>query len=302
MEVGEELVDGAGRLHPLVEIIGVREQESLQPVGISRLYAFQEGIGKLSGCRRLIKRLGAAHTALLQSGKDLVHIESFWQHDQSLKLGIGADLHLGHQRPIVQVGGQRVGAGVHFQLRVGEVGVDLEQPFIVDEPRILQYGGHRLDVRCPDSFAAGDVAVFVLHVHLGIMEGLGGKRDLYGAHWLVQRQHVRGRHPHKSRQDDAQTDDEGGVHQPSQAADAAVPAGTDGTVAPLLLPGVRLRFPGLAGSLFLFGLGFLFLRRGGLRRFLRLRLFCRQHRRGLRFRREIRREILAAHFHALLPR
>ena len=252
MEVREEFVDRARGLHPLIEVIRIREEEALEPVGIARLHAFKKRIRELGVRRGSVEILPAAHAVFLESGEHLVKVVALGEHDERLELRIRAGLHLFHKSAVVQIRCERVRPGAELHLRVRETRIELEEPLVVDEAVVLQNAGDGVHVRHADGFRSGDVAVVVRHVHGLLRKGALRQRDLHALRALVEREHVRGRHPAEHREKHACAEDERSVHNAAHASDAPVAPGADGHIRTLRFARVQLGLDRLQRGFFLF--------------------------------------------------
>ena len=118
MEVREEFVDRTRRLHPLIEVIRIREEEALEPVGIARSHTLEERVGELGVRRSGIEIFPAAHAVFLELGEYLIEVVALREHDERLELRVRAGLHLFNKRAIVQICRERIRSGADLHLRV----------------------------------------------------------------------------------------------------------------------------------------------------------------------------------------
>ena len=195
VERGQELVDDGARLLALIKVIGVRENEALKTRGVAGLGVFEEAEGIIEVRRRVIEVFLGADALLLQLREDLVHRHALREGELRDDHGLRADLHALHERAVIKLCRQHIGAGIELPIRVGDLGKELEKPLILDDPRVLERAGDIVDVRALDGARAGDDAVCVLDLHLllgeDILREINGRRDLL----FIEREHVARRHP-----------------------------------------------------------------------------------------------------------
>ena len=161
----KELVDGAGGLHTHIELVGIREEEAFQSGHIPRLDSLKEGVFIVGVCGSLHQVIIAADAVFFQLPEDLFQRIAFRYGDLNGHGRTGAGLHILDQRAVVKGGFQLIAARRHLGIRVGDLAEELKQPFILNEPRLLQLGGHKVDIRPADSLRAGLVAILVEGVH-----------------------------------------------------------------------------------------------------------------------------------------
>ena len=233
VEVQQELVDGARRLHALIELVGVREEVALQAARFARLRPVEEGIIVDVVRRGLLEVLDGADALLFQLLKYLLHGIAFGEGYGRRHHGDGRRLHPEHQGVVVALGIELIGAWVHVDIRVGEPAEKLEKALVFDEARVLERVRNVVEVRAHDGLLRY-AAVLVLDLYL--LLGEDALRERYGAFgiFFIERQHVRGRHPAYTGQDDAQADDKDEVHEPAKAAGLTVASRADGHEVPLL--------------------------------------------------------------------
>ena len=263
MEALQELVDRARRLHAHVELVGVREEVSLQTGHVARLQPLEEGVVVLVVLGGVHQRVEAADLLLLQALEDLIHREALGESHLDGLRRAGARAHILDQRTIVVGGFQLVAARRQLGIRVGDLAEGLEEPAILDQSGLLERRGDVFDVRRRDALRADLLAVFVKGIHGLRLKGGGRERDHRGKVVLIERQRIAGGHPGKAGQHDAHADDEHRVHDPAEAAGLVFPPSADGAVVALagrvagLVGGPILLLPVLEEEL-VHGLGILF--------------------------------------------
>ena len=253
VEFFQELVDGAGRLHVGVEVIGLGEQVAFQPLCPGFIGLRNEAVVEvvIFGGRHQV--FVAADAAALQQDKHLMHGHAFDQRDVYRHGRTGIGPHVLYQRTIVIGGLQLVFSRPHLGVGMCDFAVHFKQPAILDQTCLLQGIAEILDIRMADRFLSGHHAVFILDVDNFALEDTLRQHDRRGKALLVEGQHIAGRHPGQAGQHDAYTQNKHRKQNPAEAAGPGFFAPSDRMVAllwkllflccllirPLLLLGVQ---------------------------------------------------------------
>ena len=220
VEVLQELIDGARCLHALIELIRIREQEALEALGVA-LHALvnERVVVGIIGCR-VHEVVIRADVFILELVEDLLHRIALWDGDLGRDHGAGADLHLFDEGTVIIVRAQLVRAGVDLRFRVRDAAVELKEALVLDDAGILELlrhiayahlmAGALLGVALGIRIRNGDV------LELGLIE-----RDRRRDRLLIEREHVRRRHPADTGENDADADDKGKIDQAAKTAAAS---------------------------------------------------------------------------------
>ena len=222
VEVLQELVDSARCLHALIELIRVREQEALEALGVALHALVDERVVVGIIGRRVHEVVIRTDVFILELVEDLLHRIALGDGDLGRDHGAGADLHLLDEGTVIVVRAQFVRAGVDLRFRVRDAAVELKEALVLDDAGILELLRHVAHAHLMAGALLG-IAVSV-RVRNGDVLELGlVERDRRRDRLLIEREHVRRRHPADTGKNDADADNEGKI---DQAAEAAAAAGT----------------------------------------------------------------------------
>ena len=216
----------------LVELIGVREQVALQTAGVFGIVVDEAVIvcGGPDGLQQIFFRIDALFR---QQTDGLPHGIALGDGDgDSLRRQVaGGVVHAQDQRPVIHLRIQCIGADADLFVGMGDPGIELEKPLVLDEPCILElirHGGH---------------AVLRRHLHRGLPQSTP-----------VEGAEIRAQHPAHTRQNSGSQQDKDQVTDQHRQRIPSPPAVTAfAVVSGCRLPPRPLRLPDLlcvpAGSI-----------------------------------------------------
>ena len=194
MEVQQEAVYCVGGLLALIELVGVREQVSLEPARVAGSRPLQEGVVVGIFRCRLVKLLDRANSVFLKSLKDFLHREALGEgHGRSSHAG-RTSLHIGYKGVVVQPGIQGISTRVYLVLGPGEGTKELKKPFVLYQAGLLEGFGHIVHICIGDRLRLKST-VRLLDLFLPVLkyilrQGNGARHFLF-----VQSQNIHCGHP-----------------------------------------------------------------------------------------------------------
>ena len=148
VKVGEHLIQRVGGLFGVdIELVGVREEIALQPADVLGVVV-DEAVIEFCGLGGLCQLLLGTDAVFRQQMDDLPDRIALGDRDTH-RFGshvAGGAAHAHDQSVVVHVGVQLIGAHADLLIRVGNAGVETEEPLVFDESRVLQLLGHRADI------------------------------------------------------------------------------------------------------------------------------------------------------------
>ena len=250
LEVFQHGAEGQLRPRAHIKFIRVREQVALQAVGVAQAVVVDEGVAlKLVVGGGIRQVLHGAHLLFRQKVDDLLHRVALGDRDlHGFRLASGG-AHIPDQGHVVHLRVEHKGALRRFGVRVAEPGEQAEEPFILDQSRLLQRSGQLFHVVMDDLLGGAVLLLFLNHLGDKVLRHL--EADLLEG--LVQRGEVVGQHPAHRREDGG-----GGPHddQPKQEGQQGIGAFLFLLFAfPAISGGTGAFLPGGAGRLVLSGAG-----------------------------------------------